>query len=218
MSTPDATDTAALNLMLGELRLPTIKALWPQFTAQADREGWPHALLRAAVPLLLRTRCASPAAICPPTAPRCFIARCQRPDLRSLPCPPACPDTPSTPPPPPQRHSNLHRRAVQFNQPYPTWPRPRRSRPAFAVRGANSDRLLLIMCSCTLLDDFSYVTKDQAETSVLFELISARYEQRSLLITANQPSAAPCTTRPPYVTLGLVATSILILIVARFSP
>jgi DNA replication protein DnaC len=31
-----------------------------------------------------------------------------------------------------------------------------------------------------------YVAKDQAETSVLFELISARYERRSLLITANQ--------------------------------
>ena len=30
-------------------------------------------------------------------------------------------------------------------------------------------------------------TKDQAETSVLFELISARYERRSILITANQP-------------------------------
>ena len=38
-----------------------------------------------------------------------------------------------------------------------------------------------------ILDDFSYTTKDQAETSVLFELISARYEHRSLLITANQP-------------------------------
>jgi DNA replication protein DnaC len=38
-----------------------------------------------------------------------------------------------------------------------------------------------------VLDDFAYVTKDQAETSVLFELISARYERRSLLITANQP-------------------------------
>ena len=38
-----------------------------------------------------------------------------------------------------------------------------------------------------MLDDFSYVTKDQAETSVLFELISARYEHRSLLLTANQP-------------------------------
>ncbi len=38
-----------------------------------------------------------------------------------------------------------------------------------------------------ILDDLAYVTKDQAETSVLFELISARYERRSLLITANQP-------------------------------
>jgi DNA replication protein DnaC len=39
-------------------------------------------------------------------------------------------------------------------------------------------------------DDISYVTKDQAETSVLFELISARYERRSMLITANQPFGA----------------------------
>ena len=38
-----------------------------------------------------------------------------------------------------------------------------------------------------ILDDFAYVRKDQAETTVLFELISARYERRSLLITANQP-------------------------------
>ena len=37
------------------------------------------------------------------------------------------------------------------------------------------------------MDDLAYVTKDQAETSVLFELISARYERRSLVITANQP-------------------------------
>src|SRR3546814_14939307 len=38
-----------------------------------------------------------------------------------------------------------------------------------------------------ILDDLAYVAKDQAETSVLFELISARYECRSMLITANQP-------------------------------
>jgi DNA replication protein DnaC len=35
--------------------------------------------------------------------------------------------------------------------------------------------------------DLSYARKDQAETSVLFELIAERYERRSLLITANQP-------------------------------
>ena len=38
-----------------------------------------------------------------------------------------------------------------------------------------------------ILDDLAYVQKDQTETSVLFGLISARYERRSLLITANQP-------------------------------
>ena len=37
-----------------------------------------------------------------------------------------------------------------------------------------------------IFDDIAYVTKDQAETSVLFELIATRYERRSLLITANQ--------------------------------
>jgi len=39
-----------------------------------------------------------------------------------------------------------------------------------------------------VLDDIAYVHKDHAETSVLFELIGARYERR-LLITANQPFA-----------------------------
>ena len=38
-----------------------------------------------------------------------------------------------------------------------------------------------------ILDDLAYLTKDQAETSVLFELIGARYERRSMLVTANQP-------------------------------
>jgi len=41
-----------------------------------------------------------------------------------------------------------------------------------------------------ILDDISYVRKDQAETSVLFELIAERYERRSLMITANQPFSA----------------------------
>ena len=38
-----------------------------------------------------------------------------------------------------------------------------------------------------ILDDLCYVRKDQAETSALFELIAARYERRSLLVTSNQP-------------------------------
>jgi DNA replication protein DnaC len=38
-----------------------------------------------------------------------------------------------------------------------------------------------------ILDDLSYLRRDQAETSVLFELISERYERKSLAITANTP-------------------------------
>jgi len=38
-----------------------------------------------------------------------------------------------------------------------------------------------------LLDDLSYVQKDQAETGFLFELIAARYERKSIMITANRP-------------------------------
>jgi DNA replication protein DnaC len=39
---------------------------------------------------------------------------------------------------------------------------------------------------CLILDDFGYVKKDELETSVLFELISERYERKSLLVTCNQ--------------------------------
>jgi len=38
-----------------------------------------------------------------------------------------------------------------------------------------------------IIDDIGYVSRDQQETSVLFELISHRYERASLIITANQP-------------------------------
>lgn len=43
---------------------------------------------------------------------------------------------------------------------------------------------------CLILDDLGYVWKDQAETSVLFELIAERYERRSLITTCNQPFSA----------------------------
>ena len=33
-----------------------------------------------------------------------------------------------------------------------------------------------------ILDDLSYIQKDQAETSVLFELTTSRYERRSIMI------------------------------------
>ena len=50
---------------------------------------------------------------------------------------------------------------------------------------AKLDRFDLI-----ILDDIGYAQNDQAETSVLFELIARRYETRSLAIAANQPFSA----------------------------
>lgn len=38
-----------------------------------------------------------------------------------------------------------------------------------------------------IIDDIGYVSRDKQESSVLFELISHRYERISLVITANQP-------------------------------
>jgi DNA replication protein DnaC len=38
-----------------------------------------------------------------------------------------------------------------------------------------------------VLDDIGYVKKSEAETHVLFELIAHRYESRSMIITANHP-------------------------------
>ena len=47
MSEAITVDAARLPLLLGELRLPTIAGLWPQFTERADSEGWPAAKLLA---------------------------------------------------------------------------------------------------------------------------------------------------------------------------
>lgn len=49
MSAPAAIDTARLSLMLGELRLPTIKLVWADFPERADKEGWSAVRFLAAV-------------------------------------------------------------------------------------------------------------------------------------------------------------------------
>lgn len=38
-----------------------------------------------------------------------------------------------------------------------------------------------------IIDDLGYVKKDEVETSALFELISERYEYKSMILTSNQP-------------------------------
>ena len=55
--------------------------------------------------------------------------------------------------------------------------------------GCSRSRLLVKLdrFDLLILDDLSYVRRDQAETSVLFELIAERYERKSLAITANTP-------------------------------
>ena len=59
--------------------------------------------------------------------------------------------------------------------------------PSYLEVGASGKTGAVHRYDLLILDDITYVSKDQAETSVLFELIAARYEQRSILITANQP-------------------------------
>ena len=51
------------------------------------------------------------------------------------------------------------------------------------VRNKNAQRELVDFCK-------TYAHKDQAETSVLFELIARRYEYKSIAIAANQPFSA----------------------------
>src|ERR1700722_9839364 len=72
----------------------------------------------------------------------------------------------------------LFRRTIDLVQP------PPQARQALSLESAidKLDKYHLL-----ILDDLCYVRQDQAETSVLFELIAARYERRSLMVTANHP-------------------------------
>ena len=45
----DNIDAARLSFILNELRLPTIKHLWPKFAERADKESWPAARFLAAI-------------------------------------------------------------------------------------------------------------------------------------------------------------------------
>ena len=61
-------------------------------------------------------------------------------------------------------------------------PQVARREPALEAAIPRRDKSRLIIPG-----DLACVTKDQPETSVRFELIRARYERRSIAITANQP-------------------------------
>jgi len=209
MSKAPLIDAARLTLLLNELRLPTIKAVWPRFTEQADREGWPAARLLAALAeheIAERAR----------RRIERHLAEARLPpgktldgfDFTAVPMISKAQVMALThadrwlaeganlilfgPPGGGKSHlaaalglalvDNGYR--VLFTRTTDLVQRLQIARRELTLE-ATIDKLdkyhLLI------LDDIAYVTKDQAETSVLFELISARYERRSLLITANQP-------------------------------
>ena len=202
-------DAARLGLMLNELRLPTIKTMWPDFAARADKEGWPAARFLAAmaehelaerdrrrierhltearlppgksldsfdfdaVPMISKAQVMAVAAgdawlkiganlllFGPPGGGKSHLAAAIGLALVE------------------NGWKVLFTRTTDLVQKLQV------ARRELALEAALNrlDRFDLL-----ILDDLAYVTKDQAETSVLFELIGARYERRSMLITANQP-------------------------------
>ncbi|MBY0138493.1 MULTISPECIES: IS21-like element helper ATPase IstB [Alphaproteobacteria] len=209
MTTVYSIDEVRLGIMLNELRLPTIKTLWPRFAETADREGWPAARFLAAiaehelaeranrrierhlaeahlppgktldsfafeaVPMISKAQVTAMAAgdswlakganvlmFGPPGGGKSHLAAAIGLALIE------------------NGWRVLFARTTDLVQKLQVARRELQLENAIA----KLDKFDLL-----ILDDLAYVTKDQAETSVLFELISARYERRSILITANQP-------------------------------
>jgi DNA replication protein DnaC len=202
-------DTQRLNLMLGELRLPAMKHIWADFAARADKEGWPAARLLAALAeheMAERDR----------RRIERHLAEARLPagksldgfDFHAVPMISKAQVMAMTagdgwienganlivfgPPGGGKTHLSaaiglaLVEKGwrVHFTRTSDLVQRLQIARRELALESAIAklDKYHLL-----ILDDFAYVSRDQAETSVLFELISARYERRSLLITANQP-------------------------------
>jgi DNA replication protein DnaC len=210
-STATSIDAARVELLLTELRLPSMKALWPRLAAQSDKEGWPAAKFLAA---LAEHEAAD-------RSRRRFerhLVEARLPPGKTL----ASFDFEATPMvskaqimaltsgdmwlknganllifgPPGGGKSHLSA-AIGLALGENGW-RVLFCRTTDLVQRLQAARQQLILEAAItkldrydllVLDDLSYVRKDQAETSVLFELIGRRYERRSTLITANQPFA-----------------------------
>lgn len=209
MSTGPMIDAQRLSLMLNELRLPAIKHIWGDFAARADKEGWPAARLLAALAeheIAERDRrrierhlaeAKLPAGKTLDTFAFDAVPMVSKAQVMALCAGDGWLEQGANlilfgPPGGGKTHlaaaiglalvENGWR--VLFTRTSDLVQRLQVARRELALESALTklDKYHLLV-----LDDFAYVSRDQAETSVLFELISARYERRSLLITANQP-------------------------------
>jgi len=209
MKTPDPVDTARLALLLAELRLPAVKLVWADLAAQADKEGWPAARFLAVLAeheMAERSRRRierhlAEAKLPPGKTLDTFdfeaVPVVSKAQVMALAAGDAWLNQGANlilfgPPGTGKSHlaaalgfalvENGWR--VLFTRTTDLVQRLQIARRDLALEAAIAklDKYHLL-----ILDDLAYLTKDQAETSVLFELIGARYERRSLLVTANQP-------------------------------
>ena len=209
MSSSSSIDAARLSLLLNELRLPAIKALWSEFAERADAESWPAARFLAAmaehkIAERDRRRIArnlNEAHLLPGKTLENFefanVPMISKAQVQALAAGDSWIDQGANvllfgPPGGGKSHlaSSLGLALVEkgwrvlFTRTTDLVQKLQVARRELqleqAIRKLDKYHLLI-------LDDLAYVAKDQAETSVLFELISARYEHRSMLVTANQP-------------------------------
>ena len=209
MSDSITVDAARLPLLLQELRLPTIAGLWQSFTERADREGWPSArLLATMADLELAERARRrvqrhllEARLPPGKTLDSFefaaVPMVSRAHISALASGDGWLGRGGTilmfgPSGSGKSHlgaalghalvENGYR--VLFTRTTDLVQRLQVARQALSLESAieKLDKYHLI-----ILDDLCYVRCDQAEASVLFELIAVRYERRSLLVTSNQP-------------------------------
>jgi DNA replication protein DnaC len=208
MTRNHAADAARLAFLLNELRLPAIKHLWPDLAAQSDKEAWPAARFLAALAeheLAERERRRIERHLLDAHLPTGktldnfdfnAVPVISKAHIMALASGNAWLDTGANlllfgPAGTGKSHLSaaIGRALVEagfrvlFTRTTDLVQRLQIARRELTLEAAISklDRYHLL-----ILDDISYVTKDQAETSVLFELISRRYEHRSILITANQ--------------------------------
>ena len=205
----EALDATRLTLILNELRLPAIKHVWPKFAERSDKEGWPAARFLAVIAeheLAERDRRRverhlGEARLLPGKTLENFdfdaVPMISKAQVSALCAGDSWLDNGANLilfGPPGGGKSHLASAIglallekgwrVLFARTSDLVQKLQVARRELALEAAigRLERFDLL-----ILDDLAYVAKDQAETSVLFELISARYERRSMLITANQP-------------------------------